>query len=233
MLEKVGYLPKAEPETSSDSTLTTSRKNRRNNKNKRRFSDAQIKSMETMFETESKLEPKAKIQLAKELDLQPRQVAIWFQNRRARWKSKQLERDYNLLKANYDALATKFEAINKEKQMLLMQLQKMNEQRRKPTEETAFSADGNSTDGDSDNGVNNKYETEQKPGVSFEESDFRMANCSDDDNHHHMYFGEAEDVDLMSVMDPANPILTPTFDSNNSVFDNQSCGTSQWWDFWS
>lgn len=231
MLEKGGYFPKAEPETSSDSTLTTTWRNRRSNKNKRRFSDAQIKSMEGMFETETKLEPKAKIQLAKELDLQPRQVAIWFQNRRARWKSKQLERDYSLLKANYDALATKFESVNKEKQMLLMQLQKINGLRRKPKGEDSM--DGNSTDGDSDNGAHTKYEElEQKPGVSFEESDLRVASYSDDENNHHMYLGDAEEADLMSVMDPLNPILTPTFDSSNSVFD-QPCGTSQWWEFWS
>lgn len=90
--------------------------------NKRRFSDEQIRLLEMMFEEETKLEPKKKLQAARELGLQPRQVAIWFQNRRARWKSKQLEREYNLLKANYDALAQSFDSLKKEKQSLLKQV---------------------------------------------------------------------------------------------------------------
>ncbi|KAL4322160.1 hypothetical protein AHAS_Ahas14G0182700 [Arachis hypogaea] len=52
--------------------------------NKRRFSDEQIRSLECIFESESKLEPKKKIQLARDLGLQPRQGFIWFQNRWAR-----------------------------------------------------------------------------------------------------------------------------------------------------
>jgi homeobox-leucine zipper protein len=75
-----------------------------------------------MFESESRLEPQKKLQMATELGLQPRQVAIWFQNRRARWKSKQLERDYSTLRANYNSLAAKFEAAKKEKHALVVQV---------------------------------------------------------------------------------------------------------------
>lgn len=89
---------------------------------KRRFNDDQIRSLETMFEEETKLEPRKKVQLAKELGLQPRQVAIWFQNRRARWKSKQLEREYNVLKANFDGLAQRLDSLELEKQSLLKQV---------------------------------------------------------------------------------------------------------------
>ncbi|KAL5710178.1 hypothetical protein ACHQM5_020775 [Ranunculus cassubicifolius] len=239
MLEKGEYeylkVESSSPTTSMDSTLTTSTRKNRKNKNKRRFSDAQIKSMENMFETESKLEPRTKVELAKELNLQPRQVAIWFQNRRARWKSKQLERDFNLLKANYDALSTQFESIKKEKQMLLLQLQKLNELGKKPNEESLL--DGNSTDDESENAIAKHDEPEQKPAVSFEGSDFQMAQYSDDENNHNMYLGEGEEADLMNVMDPTNPILSSqrnwsTFNSDDTVLD-ESGSTSQWWEIWS
>ncbi|CAI0397547.1 unnamed protein product [Linum tenue] len=62
------------------------------------------------------------MQLAGELGLQPRQVAIWFQNKRARWKSKQIEKDYKMLKANYDSLASSFESLQDERQTLLLQV---------------------------------------------------------------------------------------------------------------
>lgn len=93
---------------------------RKKSRNKRRFSDEQIRSLEVTFESETKLEPRKKAELAKELGLQPRQVAIWFQNKRARWKSKQIEKDYSILLAKYNSLASHFEALNKENQSLLL-----------------------------------------------------------------------------------------------------------------
>ncbi|ONK76835.1 uncharacterized protein A4U43_C02F320 [Asparagus officinalis] len=71
---------------------------------KRRLTSTQVQFLEKSFEIENKLEPERKIQLAKDLGLQPRQVAIWFQNRRARWKTKQIEKDYEVLKKSFDVL---------------------------------------------------------------------------------------------------------------------------------
>lgn len=88
----------------------------------RRFSEEQIRSLESTFEAQTKLEARQKQQLARELGLQPRQVGIWFQNKRARWKSKQLEREYRGLKADYDALLSSFDSLKKEKQLLLQQV---------------------------------------------------------------------------------------------------------------
>ncbi|ERN03777.1 hypothetical protein AMTRI_Chr05g65480 [Amborella trichopoda] len=85
---------------------------------KRRLSPDQVQFLEKNFEVENKLEPERKIQLARELGLQPRQVAIWFQNRRARWKTKQLEKDYGVLKSSYDALKADYENLLKEKEKL-------------------------------------------------------------------------------------------------------------------
>ncbi|XP_061342468.1 homeobox-leucine zipper protein HAT5-like [Gastrolobium bilobum] len=85
---------------------------------KRRLTSEQVQFLERNFEVENKLEPERKVQLAKELGLQPRQVAIWFQNRRARFKTKQLEKDYATLKASYDILKGDYDNIFQEREKL-------------------------------------------------------------------------------------------------------------------
>lgn len=90
---------------------------------KRRLSVDQVKALEKNFEVENKLEPERKVKLAQELGLQPRQVAVWFQNRRARWKTKQLERDYGTLKASHDALLQQFQALQRDNQSLLKEIE--------------------------------------------------------------------------------------------------------------
>nr|VDD00337.1 unnamed protein product [Brassica oleracea] len=64
----------------------------------------QVRALEKIFELGNKLEPERKMQLGKALGLQPRQIANWFQNRKARLKTKQLERDYDTLKKQFDVL---------------------------------------------------------------------------------------------------------------------------------
>ncbi|KAJ0817099.1 putative transcription factor homeobox-WOX family [Helianthus annuus] len=85
---------------------------------KRRLSTEQVRMLERSFEEENKLEPERKTELAKKLGLQPRQVAVWFQNRRARWKTKTLERDYDRLKSSFDILTSDFDSIVKENEKL-------------------------------------------------------------------------------------------------------------------
>jgi homeobox-leucine zipper protein len=85
---------------------------------KRRLTFDQVRSLERNFELENKLEPERKMQLAKELGLQPRQVAVWFQNRRARWKTKQLERDYEVLSLDYNRMKAEYETVVLEKEKL-------------------------------------------------------------------------------------------------------------------
>ncbi|KAH7331518.1 hypothetical protein KP509_20G037700 [Ceratopteris richardii] len=70
------------------------------------------------FTMDFKLEPERKALIAKELGLRPRQVAIWFQNRRARWKNKQLEQDYETLKSSYEALLQENEDMVKRNKAL-------------------------------------------------------------------------------------------------------------------
>lgn len=113
---------KENPEAAETNCCSQQRKKKNRMKNKRRFSDEQIRLLETIFESETRLEPRKKLQVAGELGLQPRQVAIWFQNKRARWKSKQLEHEYRALKGSYESLASQFESLEKEKQALLVQV---------------------------------------------------------------------------------------------------------------
>ncbi|XP_010551895.1 PREDICTED: homeobox-leucine zipper protein HAT5 [Tarenaya hassleriana] len=103
---------------------------------KRRLTPEQVHLLEKSFEAENKLEPERKTELAKKLGLQPRQVAVWFQNRRARWKTKQLERDYDLLKSTYDKLLADYESTVKENDNLKSEVASLTE-KLKGKEETA------------------------------------------------------------------------------------------------
>ncbi|XP_039131483.1 homeobox-leucine zipper protein ATHB-40-like [Dioscorea cayenensis subsp. rotundata] len=70
-------------------------------KEKRRLNEDQVKLLEMHFEREQKLELGRKINLAEELGMDANQVAVWFQNRRVRWKHKQLEIEHEKLKAKH------------------------------------------------------------------------------------------------------------------------------------
>ncbi|KAF8397797.1 hypothetical protein HHK36_016720 [Tetracentron sinense] len=92
--------------------------NKSNGDRKKRLTYDQAELLERSFQDEIKLEPERKLRLATELGLPPRQVAVWFQNRRARWKAKQLE----LL---YDELKREFHVISREKQKLHEEVMKL------------------------------------------------------------------------------------------------------------
>ncbi|KAG6506236.1 homeobox-leucine zipper protein HOX19-like [Zingiber officinale] len=83
-----------------------------------RLTREQSAMLEIRFRCQSNLTPKQKQALAKQLNLQPRQVEVWFQNRRARKKLKQTEMDCEFLKRCY-------EVLSKENQMLQKELQEM------------------------------------------------------------------------------------------------------------
>ncbi|XP_078155833.1 homeobox-leucine zipper protein HAT4-like isoform X2 [Carex rostrata] len=85
---------------------------------KLRLSKDQAVVLEESFKEHSTLNPKQKAGLAKQLNLKPRQVEVWFQNRRARTKLKQTEVDCDFLKRCCENLTEENRRLQKEVQEL-------------------------------------------------------------------------------------------------------------------
>lgn len=81
---------------------------------KKRLTDMQVHALESSFDTNRKLEAERKQKLAQRLGLEPRQVAVWFQNRRARSKTKHLEHDFALLKSKYHSMLAETHKLRSE-----------------------------------------------------------------------------------------------------------------------
>ncbi|XP_054789111.1 homeobox-leucine zipper protein ATHB-12-like [Prosopis cineraria] len=180
--------------------------------NGRRFSDEQIRSLECIFESESKLEPRKKMQLARDLGLQPRQVAIWFQNRRARWKSKRIEQEYRKLRDEYDNLSSLFESIKKEKESLQAEVQKLRDLSETCNgdckRENKVGMENSTEDGASGSGQSN-WMSEAKPNFSNERSE------------------DAKNYDIRELAS-----IEKWYNVDPSGLLDQSCSSSQWLDFW-
>ncbi|XP_057427846.1 homeobox-leucine zipper protein HOX11-like isoform X2 [Lotus japonicus] len=85
---------------------------------KLRLSKEQSAFLEESFKEQTTLTPKQKLELAKQLNLRPRQVEVWFQNRRARTKLKQTEVDCEYLKRCCETLTEENRRLQKELQEL-------------------------------------------------------------------------------------------------------------------
>ncbi|XP_019461738.1 PREDICTED: homeobox-leucine zipper protein HAT3-like isoform X2 [Lupinus angustifolius] len=85
---------------------------------KLRLTKEQAYVLEETFKEHNTLNPKQKQTLAMELSLRPRQVEVWFQNRRARNKLKQTEVDCESLKRCSKNLTEENKRLQKEVQEL-------------------------------------------------------------------------------------------------------------------
>ncbi|KAI3859091.1 hypothetical protein MKX03_008156 [Papaver bracteatum] len=98
---------------------------------KTRLSSEQVDALERSFQEEIeleqqpgatlderknkvKLDPERKMKLSREIGLHPRQVAIWFQNRRARLKGKKIEELYNVLKQDFENVLKENQKLKQE-----------------------------------------------------------------------------------------------------------------------
>ncbi|XP_062219375.1 homeobox-leucine zipper protein HOX7-like isoform X2 [Phragmites australis] len=81
---------------------------------KLKLSKEQSMFLEDSFKEHSTLSPKQKSDLAKRLHLRPRQVEVWFQNRRARTKLKQTELDCEYLKRWCETLTKENRRLQRE-----------------------------------------------------------------------------------------------------------------------
>ncbi|CAL4887202.1 unnamed protein product [Urochloa decumbens] len=86
----------------------------RGTRKKLRLSKEQSAFLENSFKEHSTLTPKQKGDLAKRLNLRPRQVEVWFQNRRARTKLKQTEVDCEYLKRCCEMLSRENRRLQRE-----------------------------------------------------------------------------------------------------------------------
>ncbi|XP_078436232.1 homeobox-leucine zipper protein HAT4-like [Wolffia australiana] len=89
-----------------------------NTKKKLRLNKDQSALLEAMFKEHNTLSPTQKQSLARKLNLRPRQVEVWFQNRRARTKLKQTEMDCAHLRKYCQRLAEENSRLKRELQDL-------------------------------------------------------------------------------------------------------------------
>ncbi|KAE8699998.1 Homeobox-leucine zipper protein HOX27 [Hibiscus syriacus] len=89
-----------------------------NARKKLRLTKEQSALLEESFKQHNTLNPNQKHALARQLNLKPRQIEVWFQNKRARTKLKQTEVDCEFLKRCCETLTNENRRLQKELQEL-------------------------------------------------------------------------------------------------------------------
>ncbi|XP_047966101.1 homeobox-leucine zipper protein ATHB-52-like [Salvia hispanica] len=91
-------------------------------KEKKRLSEEQVRILEWNFNFNKKLDPDHKSRLAFELGIPPRQVAIWYQNKRARDKIQGLEMEHKGVQMQLESVLIDNSRLRKEVEMLKVEL---------------------------------------------------------------------------------------------------------------
>ncbi|XP_076911965.1 homeobox-leucine zipper protein ATHB-52-like [Bidens hawaiensis] len=91
----------------------------------KRLTEDQVRLLESNFDSTKKLEPERKQQLSCMLGIPPRQIAIWYQNKRARWKNQSMEHGYNMLQLQLEATLVETVQLQKEVEQLRAELNKV------------------------------------------------------------------------------------------------------------
>ncbi|KAJ7979368.1 Homeobox-leucine zipper protein family [Quillaja saponaria] len=92
--------------------------NNGNCRKKLRLTKEQSDLLENSFKLHTTLNPTQKQALTEQLNVNPRQVEVWFQNKRARTKLKQTEVDCEFLKKCCESLSNENRRLKKELQEL-------------------------------------------------------------------------------------------------------------------
>ncbi|XP_019162286.1 PREDICTED: homeobox-leucine zipper protein ATHB-52-like [Ipomoea nil] len=90
---------------------------------KKRLTQDQVRLLEGSFNVNNKLDADSKSQLAQQLGLPPRQIAIWYQNKRARRKSQSLEVDHKAMHERLEEVLSDNERLREEVQKAQEMLQ--------------------------------------------------------------------------------------------------------------
>ncbi|KAK4751634.1 hypothetical protein SAY87_005116 [Trapa incisa] len=93
----------------------------------KRLAEGQVSLLEKSFSSYKKLDPERKLRLAAELGVPPRQVAIWYQNKRARWKTQSLEIECSTLQVKLESTVAEKMELEKDVDRLRTELKKARE----------------------------------------------------------------------------------------------------------
>ncbi|XP_047946610.1 homeobox-leucine zipper protein HAT4-like [Salvia hispanica] len=97
-----------------EEVMVSSREGEIDDRKKLRLSKEQAAVLEETFKEQKTVNPRQKMALAKQLNLRPRQVEVWFQNTRARTKLKQTEVECEYMRRYCENLTEENRRLQKE-----------------------------------------------------------------------------------------------------------------------